>query len=174
MQEKWMGANTYGTMNAPIANLVAVNAVFTGIRSHSWLPSCGARKRHRALRAEPRLFRPLRQPLLPASATGGGRKRCPRLRRSGSIPTSTKIRQTPDWVSVLFGGEGGTRTLAPVSRPIPLAGVPLHQLEYFSIFPKSGRWCVSDFCYKIVNLAERVGFEPTVRCRTTVFKTVPL
>ena len=33
----------------------------------------------------------------------------------------------------LFGGEGETRTLAPVSRPTPLAGAPRHQLEYFSI-----------------------------------------
>ncbi len=33
----------------------------------------------------------------------------------------------------LDGGEGETRTLAPVSRPTPLAGAPLHQLEYFSI-----------------------------------------
>ena len=31
-----------------------------------------------------------------------------------------------------FGGEGGTRTLAPVTRPTPLAGLPRHQLEYFS------------------------------------------
>ncbi len=33
----------------------------------------------------------------------------------------------------LFGGEGETQTLAPVSRPTPLAGAPRHQLEYFSI-----------------------------------------
>ena len=32
-----------------------------------------------------------------------------------------------------FGGEGGTRTLAPVAQPTPLAGAPRHQLEYFSI-----------------------------------------
>ena len=32
-----------------------------------------------------------------------------------------------------FGGEGGTRTLAPVTRPTPLAGAPRHQLEYFSM-----------------------------------------
>ena len=32
------------------------------------------------------------------------------------------------------GGEGGTRTLAPVTRPTPLAGAPRHQLEYFSIW----------------------------------------
>ncbi len=32
----------------------------------------------------------------------------------------------------LFGGEGETRTPAPVSRPTPLAGAPRHQLEYFS------------------------------------------
>ena len=31
------------------------------------------------------------------------------------------------------GGEGGTRTLAPVTRPTPLAGAPRHQLEYFSV-----------------------------------------
>ena len=30
------------------------------------------------------------------------------------------------------GGEGEIRTLATVSRPTPLAGAPLHQLEYFS------------------------------------------
>ena len=30
------------------------------------------------------------------------------------------------------GGEGEIRTLAPLSRPTPLAGAPLHQLEYFS------------------------------------------
>ena len=29
------------------------------------------------------------------------------------------------------GAEGETRTLAPVSRPTPLAGAPRHQLEYF-------------------------------------------
>ena len=34
---------------------------------------------------------------------------------------------------IYFGGEGETRTLAPVSRPTPLAGAPRHQLEYFSI-----------------------------------------
>ena len=32
-----------------------------------------------------------------------------------------------------FGGEGETRTLAPVTRPTPLAGAPRHQLEYFSM-----------------------------------------
>ena len=44
-----------------------------------------------------------------------------------------KTKKTPYWVSFLFGGEGETRTLAPVSRPTPLAGAPRHQLEYFSI-----------------------------------------
>ena len=43
--------------------------------SKSLAPSCGARLRHRRTR---RLAdrRPRRQPLLPSSATGGGRKRC--------------------------------------------------------------------------------------------------
>ena len=31
------------------------------------------------------------------------------------------------------GAEGETRTLAPVTRPTPLAGAPRHQLEYFCI-----------------------------------------
>ena len=31
------------------------------------------------------------------------------------------------------GGEGETRTPAPVTRPTPLAGAPRHQLEYFSV-----------------------------------------
>ena len=31
------------------------------------------------------------------------------------------------------GGEGETRTPAPVTRPTPLAGAPRHQLEYFSM-----------------------------------------
>ncbi len=35
---------------------------------------------------------------------------------------------------LFLGGEGGTRTLAPVTRPTPLAGAPRHQLEYFSIY----------------------------------------
>ena len=37
-------------------------------------------------------------------------------------------------ILVLFpGAEGETRTLAPVTRPTPLAGAPRHQLEYFCI-----------------------------------------
>ena len=41
----------------------------------------------------------------------------------------------------LFGAEGETRTLAPVSRPTPLAGAPRHQLEYFSIGNKTWIFC---------------------------------
>lgn len=33
--------------------------------------------------------------------------------------------------ATIFGAEGETRTLAPVTRPTPLAGAPRHQLEYF-------------------------------------------
>ena len=48
-------------------------------------------------------------------------------------PIYTKITSTPKDARY-FGGEGGTRTLAPgFSRPTPLAGAPRHQLEYFSI-----------------------------------------
>ena len=66
----------------------------------------------------------------------------------------TRIRSK---LTIIDGGDGGTRTLAPVSRPTPLAGAPLHQLEYISIVKLTN---------KIMNLfgtmlAERVGFEPT-------------
>ena len=36
-------------------------------------------------------------------------------------------------LAFLYGGEGETRTPAPVTRPTPLAGAPRHQLEYFSM-----------------------------------------
>ncbi len=55
----------------------------------------------------------------------------------------------------LLGGEEETRTPAPVTRPTPLAGAPRHQLEYFSIGAVK-----NDYNKK---MAERVGFEPTVR-----------
>ena len=38
--------------------------------------------------------------------------------------------ENPD---TFLGAEGETRTLAPVTRPTPLAGAPRHQLEYFCI-----------------------------------------
>ena len=79
-------------------------------------------------------------------------------------------------VSFLFGAEGETRTLAPVSRPTPLAGAPRHQLEYFCIGNKLMLLNSQNAAVGLQHfvLAQRVGFEPTVRCRTTVFKTVPL
>ena len=75
-----------------------------------------------------------------------------------------------------IGAEGETRTLAPVSRPTPLAGAPRHQLEYFckcNVFKHNLIKKRAVFNIQPA-VAERVGFEPTVRCRTTVFKTVPL
>ena len=38
------------------------------------------------------------------------------------------------FILLIFGGERETRTLAPLTRPTSLAGKPLHQLGYFSIF----------------------------------------
>ena len=73
------------------------------------------------------------------------------------------------------GGDGEIRTLAPVSRPTPLAGAPRHQLEYISRLVIA----IDRFCCLLLNssqlfpcpqrkpnrllvwLAERVGFEPT-------------
>ena len=40
------------------------------------------------------------------------------------------------------GGEEVIRTLAPLSRPTPLAGAPLHQLEYFSLYGENKRYSV--------------------------------
>ncbi len=47
----------------------------------------------------------------------------------------TKKQKTPscDGIFCFYGGVGETRTLAPVARPTPLAGVPRHQLEYYSM-----------------------------------------
>ena len=84
-------------------------------------------------------FRPLHQPLLAASATGGARRRCPRLRRSSSSVLSIyKEKSHPKWGGIFLGGVGETRTLAPVTRPTPLAGAPRHQLEYYSVCRKIG------------------------------------
>ena len=58
-------------------------------------------------------------------------KRLPQAEREPSSPPRKK-RPRCICITVLRGGEGGTRTLAPVTRPTPLAGVPRHQLEYFS------------------------------------------
>ena len=55
------------------------------------------------------------------------------------INTFTKRNCTPFNIRIVskqvcsYGGEGETRTLAPVTRPTPLAGAPRHQLEYFSM-----------------------------------------
>ena len=39
-----------------------------------------------------------------------------------------------NFITGKWSAEGGIWTLAPVSRPIPLAGAPLRPLEYFCIF----------------------------------------
>ncbi len=50
---------------------------------------------------------------------------------SYSISHSPKRKSTKIIPCASSGAEGETRTLAPVSRPTPLAGAPRHQLEYF-------------------------------------------
>ena len=44
----------------------------------------------------------------------------------------SEIKKPPVW-KVFDYGEGEIRTLAAVSHPTPLAGAPLHRLEYFSM-----------------------------------------
>ena len=51
---------------------------------------------------------------------------------SCSVVSSDK-NNAHNFLCALNGGEGETRTPAPVTRPTPLAGAPRHQLEYFSI-----------------------------------------
>ena len=77
-----------------------------------------------------------------------------------------------------YGGEGETRTPAPVTRPTPLAGAPRHQLEYFSVCDvishdiqlNAGKMQV-DYCgLSACNMAEKVGFEPTVPFGITGFQ----
>ena len=61
------------------------------------------------------------------------------LRKDGSVLVSpgwevaNKKKRYQGKSLIPFGAEGETRTLAPVSRPTPLAGAPRHQLEYFCI-----------------------------------------
>ena len=96
-------------------------------------PSCGARTNLRGLRPDPRFL----STAAPTSAP------CIRHRlRSHRLPApfGARVRtlnfckeKTTLFGWFFFGGEGGTRTLAPVTRPTPLAGAPRHQLEYFSI-----------------------------------------
>ena len=78
----------------------------------------------------------------------------------------------------IFGGEGETRTPAPVTRPTPLAGAPRHQLEYFSVCDvishdiqlNAGKMQVDYRGLSACNMAEKVGFEPTVPCEITGFQ----
>ena len=71
------------------------------------------------------------------------------------------------------GGERGVRTLAPLTRPNSLANCPLHHLgisPYYFILIKVRYLYISYLTLYL--LAERVGFEPTVRYkRTPIFKT---
>jgi hypothetical protein len=58
----------------------------------------------------------------------------------------------------MYGGERGIWTLAPVTRPTPLAGAPLQPLEYF---PK-------------IKMAPQVGLEPTTDRLTADCSTTEL
>ena len=65
------------------------------------------------------LFRPL-------DALGGNARRCS---SSNSMSINKKNNSPPKRVDCYFGGGQEIRTLAPVSRPTPLAGEPLWPLE---------------------------------------------
>ena len=91
---------------------------------------------------------------LPYSATGGGRVPSPRRQAVARVRIFRLFSATKKGhrtVSFFCGGEREIRTLAPVSRPTPLAGEPLHHLGTSPCIQFSRR----------NYLAERVGFEPT-------------
>ncbi len=112
-------------------------------------------------------FRPLRQFALPVSSTGRGRAHCPRLRRSSSsYSLQTKTSPNAKRHLKMFGAEGETRTLAPVSRPTPLAGAPRHQLEYFCIGNKFNCYLVFKCCKFF--LQHLVGAESGIRTHGTL------
>ena len=87
-------------------------------------------------------------------------------RSAHHVPHSGTHRSKKSLLSVdkrdfFVGGEDEIRTRAPVSRPTPLAGEPLHQLGYFSVY---GEKIISEF-----------GGEEEIRtlgsCESPVFKT---
>ncbi len=84
----------------------------------------------------PSFFRPLHNPapsLHPPPAAVGLGSSLPVPGAEAQIPYHNK--KASHIHDLLFcGGEGEIRTPAPVSRPTPLAGEPLHQLEYFSVW----------------------------------------
>ena len=53
----------------------------------------------------------------------------------------SKTKRHPIGCLLFHGAEGETRTLAPVSRPTPLAGAPRHQLEYFCMVTYIIKFC---------------------------------
>ena len=90
------------------------------------------------------------------------------------MPKTRKNRTVKPFLAIqcgfFHGGDGEIWTLAPVSRPTPLAGEPRHHLStspwqrcnLFLLHPENPK------------LAEKVGFEPTEHCCSTVFKTASL
>ena len=75
----------------------------------------------------------------------------------------------------LSGGEGETRTPAPVTRPTPLAGAPRHQLEYYSVCRKIG---CGEQPIEPIKLSKKCGGEEGIRTlgsfESLVFKTSSL
>ena len=65
-----------------------------------------------------------------------------------------------------FGAEGETRTLAPVSRPTPLAGAPRHQLEYFCKCNVFKRYLIKKRA--VINLQPASGGESGIRTHGTL------
>ena len=70
---------------------------------------------------------------LASSSTGRASALRPTPVPGAVVLVSLNTNRRPIGRLLVFGGEGETRTPAPVTRPTPLAGAPRHQLEYFSI-----------------------------------------
>ena len=91
-------------------------------------------KHGRLTRLERIVILPVSSPHRLASSSAGRASAVrPAPEPAHSFSSSINKNRHPKGCLFLFGGEGETRTLAPVTRPTPLAGAPRHQLEYFSI-----------------------------------------
>ena len=100
---------------------------------------------------------------LPLQAPAGSRRSSSNLFPYFYANTKKDIWRCPFCV----GAEGEIWTLAPVTRPTPLAGAPLHHLSTSALVTIKS-------IILFYEMAEGKGFEPLWDCSLTVFKTASL
>ena len=97
-----------------------------------------------------------------------------KAQESGIRPSASGIRPR-----ILLARDTQTLRISVPPSPLSAKNMPPAYFLYAETLAGSNRYTKRNYIIKIESLsnchmAERVGFEPTVRCRTTVFKTVPL